>query len=255
MRLLVILIIACMPAMLLAGGQDMYDKETFTADGKKLLYRVLSPAKVEKGKKYPLVLFLHGAGERGDNNTAQLIHGSKLFTKAEHRAKYPCYVIFPQCPNGKKWVEVDWSSKKPHAAPKDPSEPMRLTRLMLDQFLKDHPVDPDRIYVMGLSMGGFGTWDYCQRYPDFVAAAAPICGGADDSTADKIKHIPIWTFHGSADTAVWPERTRSIVAALEKVKGNVKYTEYEKVGHDSWNRAFAEPELLPWMFAQKRGSK
>jgi predicted peptidase len=130
---------------------------------------------------------------------------------------------------------------------------MRLTKVMLDQFLKDNPVDPDRIYVMSLSMGGFGTWDFAQRYPDFIAAAAPICGGADDSTAAKIKHIPIWAFHGSDDTAVWPERSRSMVAALKKEKGNVRYSEYEKVGHDSWTRAFAEPELLSWMFAQKRG--
>ena len=250
--LFIALLLATLPTLLFAGGLDMYDKETFTADGKKLLYRVLSPAKIEKGKKYPLVLFLHGAGERGNDNKAQLVHGSDLFSKAENRDKYPCYVIFPQCPNGKKWVEVDWSAKKPHVSPKDPSEPMRLTRLMLEQFMKDYPVDAKRIYVMGLSMGGFGTWDFCQRYPDLAAAAAPICGGADDSTAEQIKHIPIWTFHGSDDTAVWPERSRSMVAELKKVKGNVKYSEYEKVGHNSWSRAFAEPELLTWMFAQKR---
>jgi predicted peptidase len=247
-----VLCLTVLPTLLVAGGQAMYDKEAFTHDGKKLNYRVLLPGKFEKGKKYPLVLFLHGAGERGSDNKAQLVHGSDLFTKGQNRDKYPCFVIFPQCPAGKRWVEVDWSDKKPHASPKEPSEPMRLVRLMLDQFMKDHPVDADRIYVMGLSMGGFGTWDFCQRYPDLVAAAAPICGGADDSSAEKIKHIPIWTFHGSADTAVWPQRSRSMVEALKKVKGNVKYTEYEKVGHNSWTRAFAEPELLPWLFAQKR---
>ena len=252
-RVFLFISVLSMPSLLWAGGRDLYEKETFTAEGKTLLYRVLKPAKIEAGKKYPLVLFLHGAGERGDNNTAQLVHGSALFTKKENREKYPCYVIFPQCPNGKKWVEVDWSSKKPHVSPKEPSESMRLTRLLLDQYLKDHPVDADRIYVMGLSMGGFGTWDFMQRYPDVVAAAAPICGGADDSTAPRIKHIPIWAFHGSEDSAVWPERSRSMVEELKKVKGNVRYSEYAKVGHDSWNRAFAEPELLPWMFAQQRG--
>lgn len=235
-----------------AGGQDMYEKAVFTADGQKLPYRVLKPAKLEEGKKYPLVLFLHGAGERGDNNAAQLVHGSTLFTKAEHRIKFPCYAIFPQCPNGKRWVEVNWSDKKPHATPTEPSDPMRLTRKLLDQFLKDHPVDPDRVYVMGLSMGGFGTWDFAARYPGLVAAAVPICGGADNQTAGKIKEIAIWAFHGSADTVVWPERTRTMVEELKKVKGNVRYSEYEKVGHNSWSRAFAEPELLAWMFAQKR---
>ena len=249
----VLMCLLASPSLLWGGGADLYEKATFSADGQKLLYRVLKPAKIEAGKKYPLVLFLHGAGERGDNNAAQLVHGSTLFTKPANREKYPCYAIFPQCPNGKQWVQVPWGDKKPHVSPKEPSEPLRLTKQMLDQFLKDNPVDADRIYVTGLSMGGFGTWDFAQRYPDFVAAAAPICGGADDSTAAKIKLIPVWAFHGSADTAVWPERSRSMVEELKKVKGNVRYSEYEKVGHDSWNRAFAEPELLPWMFAQKRG--
>lgn len=253
-RVAITLFVLCVPSLLWAGGQDMYEKETFTADGKKLLYRILKPAKLEKGKKYPLVLFLHGAGERGDNNTVQLVHGSSLFTTKENRARYPCYAVFPQCPNGKRWVEVDWSDKKSHSAPKEPSEPMRLTRLLVAQLLEEQTVDADRIYVMGLSMGGFGTWDFAQRYPDLVAAAVPICGGADNSTAERIKHVPIWTFHGSADTAVWPDRTRGMVNALKKIKGNVRYTEYEKVGHNSWGRAFAEPELLEWMFAQKRGA-
>jgi predicted peptidase len=238
-----------------AGGQDLYEKATFSADGKKLLYRVLKPAKIEEGKKYPLVLFLHGAGERGDDNNAQLVHGGKLFTKAENRANYPCFVIFPQCPGGKSWVDADWGDKKSHTMPKEPSEPLRLTKQLLDQFIKDNPVDAERIYVMGLSMGGFGTWDFTARYPDFVAAAAPICGGADIATAPKIKHIAVWAFHGDKDTAVWPERSRAMVEELKKVKGIVHYSEYKDVGHNSWDRAFAEPELLPWMFAQKRLAK
>lgn len=252
MRQIIPLIAMTLPGVVVAGGQDLYEKATFQADGQKLQYRVLKPAKIEANKKYPLVLFLHGAGERGDDNTAQLIHGSTLFTKKENREMYPCFAIFPQCPKNKRWVEVNWGDKKPHTAPKTPSESLRTAKAMLDQFMKDNPVDPDRVYLMGLSMGGFGVWDFAQRYPDVVAAAVPICGGADNATAAKIKHIPIWTFHGALDTAVWPERTRTMVDELKSVKGNVKYTEYDKVGHDSWNRAFAEKELLPWMFAQKR---
>src|SRR5205823_185887 len=136
--------------------------------------------------------------------------------------------------------------------PVEPSEPLRLVRKMLDQFIAENPVDRSRIYVMGLSMGGFGTWDFAARYPELVAAIAPICGGADDSTAPKLKDIPVWAFHGAQDTAVWPERSRSMVEALKKAGGNVRYTEYEKVGHDSWSRAFREPDLLPWMFEQKK---
>jgi predicted peptidase len=236
-----------------AGAPDSYEKAVFEDGGQKLNYRLLRPAKIEAGKKYPLVLFLHGAGERGDNNAAQLTHGGALFTAAANREKYPAFVIFPQCPNGKRWVEVDWSEKAPHMSPKEPSGPMRLTKAMLDQFIKDNPVDTDRIYVMGLSMGGFGTWDFVQRYPGFAAAAVPICGGADNSTADKLKHVAIWAFHGGSDTTVWPQRTRSMVDELKKANGNVRYSEYENVGHNSWSRAFVEPELLSWMFAQKRG--
>lgn len=230
----------------------MYEKAVFETGGEKLPYRVLKPKVIEAGKKYPLVLFLHGAGERGNDNKAQLVHGSALFTNKENREKFPAFVIFPQCPSNKKWVEVDWSAKMPHVAPKEASTPLRLTKEMLDQFLKANPVDPDRIYVTGLSMGGFGAWDFAQRYPDFVAAIAPICGGADDSTAPKIKHIPVWAFHGAVDRIVWPERSRSMVEALKNAGGDVQYTEYVNVGHDSWNRAFGEPELLTWMFGQKR---
>jgi predicted peptidase len=235
------------------GGPDTYEKAVFEDGNQKLNYRMLRPAKIEAGKKYPLVLFLHGAGERGDNNAAQLTHGGSLFSSPQNREKYPAFVIFPQCPSDKRWVEVDWSDKTPHASPKEPSDPMRLTKKLLDQLMKTEPVDADRIYVLGLSMGGFGTWDVLQRYPDVAAAAVPICGGADNGAAEKMKHVAIWAFHGGADNTVWPQRSRSIVEELKKANGNVRYSEYDKVGHNSWSRAFAEPELLPWLFAQKRG--
>jgi predicted peptidase len=249
--LLPCVLILALPVVLQAGG-DEFQKAEFSAGADKLLYRVLEPAKIEPNQKYPLVLFLHGAGERGSDNKAQLVHGSTQFTKPETRAKFPAYVLFPQCPAGKKWVEVPWSDKTPHRQPSEPSISMKLTRQLLDEYLKTRPVDPRRIYVMGLSMGGFGTWDFAARYPELVAAIVPICGGADDSTAAKLKDMPVWAFHGDLDTAVFPERSRSMVAALKKA-GNerVRYTEYPKVGHNSWSPAFAEPELLPWLFAQK----
>lgn len=252
MRLVALCLAFMLPGVAWAGGNALYEKAIFTTDGKTLNYRVLKPAKIEEGKKVPLVLFLHGAGERGADNDKQLVHGSSLFTQQANRAKFPAYVIFPQCPEGKAWVEVPWGDKKPHTMPKEPSEPMKLTKQMLDAFIKDHAVDPSRVYVMGLSMGGFGAWDFIARHPGFVAAAAPICGGADDTTAATIKHIPVWAFHGADDTVVHPIRSQSITAALKKVDGRIRYTEYPKVGHNSWSPAFAEAELLPWMFAQKR---
>ncbi len=253
MRIGASLLAFMLPGVVWAGGNALYEKANFTTDGKTLNYRVLKPAKIEEGKKYPLVLFLHGAGERGADNEKPLVHGSSLFTLPMNRAKFPAYVVFPQCPENKMWVDVPWGDKKPHTMPKTPSEPLKLTKQMLDGFMKDNAVDPSRIYVMGLSMGGFGAWDFIARYPGFVAAAAPVCGGADDSTASTIKHIPIWTFHGADDNVVHTIRSQSIVAALRKIDGRIRYTEYPKVGHNSWTPAFAEPELLPWMFAQKRG--
>ncbi|MBX9679853.1 MAG: dienelactone hydrolase family protein [Gemmataceae bacterium] len=238
--------------MLQAQETAKYEKHVFEKNGQKLPYRLLKPAKIEDGKKYPLVLFLHGAGERGDNNEAQLVHGSGLFLKPKNREAYPAFVLFPQCPNNKRWVEVDWGQKTTHKQPSEPSLPMGLTKAVVDELIKDQPIDSKRIYVMGLSMGGFGTWDWAARYPELTAAIAPICGGADDSTAEKLKTIPAWAFHGTDDTAVWPQRSRSMVDALKKAGGTVRYSEYEKVGHFSWGRAFDEPELLPWMFAQKK---
>jgi predicted peptidase len=255
MRIVVSLLTLLLPGVALAGRNALYEKAIFSADSKTLNYRVLKPAKIEEGKKYPLVLFLHGAGERGTDNEKQLVHGSSLFTQSANRAKFPAYVVFPQCPENKMWVDVPWGDKKPHTMPKEPGEPLKLTKQMLDGFIKDNAVDPSRVYVMGLSMGGFGTWDFIARYPDFVAAAVPICGGADDSTASAIKHLPIWAFHGADDTVVHTVRSQSIAAALKKVDGKIRYTEYPKVGHNSWSPAFAESELLPWLFAQKRTEK
>lgn len=236
----------------LTGQEAMYEKAEFRQDGKVLPYRFLKPLELKKGEKYPLVVFLHGAGERGKDNKSQLVHGGSLFTDKANREKFPCFVVFPQCPSERRWVEVDWGQKKPHSQPKAASEPLHLTRLLLDQLLKDEPVDAKRIYVMGLSMGGFGAWDFAARYPDLTAAAVSICGGADDSTAPRLKDIPVWAFHGAEDTAVWPARSRSMVEALRKLDAPVRYTEYEKVGHNSWTPAFREPELLSWLFSQRK---
>jgi len=224
------------------------------ARGKKLPYRLLKPLAIEDGKKYPLVIFLHGAGERGTDNEKQLIHAVPQFAAEENRKKYPCFLIAPQCPEGKRWVEVDWGSDS-HVQPKEPGEAGRLTLELIDKLMKELPIDPDRIYLTGLSMGGFGTWDLMARRPELFAATAPVCGGADESTAEKIKHIPVWVFHGAKDTAVKPARSRNIVAALEKAGGKPKYTEYPDVGHNSWDNAYRDPKLFEWMFGQRKTAR
>jgi predicted peptidase len=234
---------------LMAADPSPLEKRVFEKDGQKLPYRLLKPAKVEDGTRYPLVIFLHGAGERGTDNEKQLVHGVPQFVA--NREKYPCFLIAPQCPDGKKWVEVDWSADA-HTLPKDPGEVGQLTLALIEQSLKDLPVDPKRVYLTGLSMGGYGTWDILARRPELFAAAAPVCGGADEATATKIKDIPVWVFHGAKDGAVKVARSRNMVAALEKAGGKPKYTEYPDVGHNSWDPAYKDPEFYEWLFAQSK---
>ncbi|MEZ5941796.1 MAG: prolyl oligopeptidase family serine peptidase [Planctomycetaceae bacterium] len=239
-------------------ADEEYEARKFRAkDDIELNYRWLQPKGYVPGEKsdtkYPLVIFLHGAGERGDDNAAQLRHCTSRFTEADVREKFPCFVMAPQCPTGKRWVEVDWS-KGQHDMPKTPSEPMARVLELLDQLIKTHAIDEDRIYVMGLSMGGYGTWDLLARHPEKFAAGVPICGGGDEKQAAKIKDIPIWVFHGDADTAVKVERSRNMVAAIKEAGGQPKYTEYPGVGHNSWTPAINEPGILPWLFSQKRAA-
>jgi predicted peptidase len=217
-----------------------------------LPYRLFVPKDYDAAKQYPLIVYLHGAGERGVDNEKHIARNGapKLISDAV-QAKTPCFVIAPQCPPDRRWVEVNWGEKESHQMPEQPSEPMRLLLQLLDELPKEFSLDPQRFYLTGLSMGGFGAWDLLARRPQLFAAAIPICGGADNTTALRIKHIPLWTFHGDKDTVVWPQRTRTMVEALKAADGNVKYTEYAGVGHNSWDKAYAEPELFDWLFSHR----
>lgn len=244
-------------ASLPAAAQETHDElaARFEArvqkdkDGHTLPYRLLRPEPYEPGKKYPLVIFFHGAGERGTDNLAQLVHGVTVFATTENRKKYPCFVMAPQCPADKRWVEMDWSAPS-GVQPAEPSDPMRLAIAAADALEKEFSIDRRREYVTGLSMGGFGTWDAITRYPKRFAAAAPVCGGGDEAVAARAKKIPVWAFHGSADNVVMPDRSRHMVEALRKAGAEPKYTEYPGVGHNSWDKAYADPELLSWLFSQ-----
>jgi predicted peptidase len=233
-----------------AADFDAYEKHVFEHDGGKLNYRMMPPAKIEAGQKYPLVLFLHGAGERGNDNEAQLRHGAGDFASEALRSKYPAFVVAPQCPSEEKWVDAPWSGTS-HDMPSKPSDSLGLTMALVEKMIEEKPIDTNRIYVTGLSMGGFGTWDLMARWPDRIAAAIPVCGGADTQTAERIKHIPVWVFHGDQDTAVKPQRSQDMVAALKDAGGSPKYTEYEGVGHDSWSRTYSNPEVYQWLFDQQ----
>ena len=231
--------------------ESRFEKQVFTGkDGGTLNYRFLAPTALKVGEKCPLVIFLHGAGERGDDNTAQLIHGVKRLAQDDFLKQYPCYVIAPQCPNEQIWASTHWSQVE--AAYKDePSAPTKLLVELMDSLEASLPVDTHREYVTGLSMGGYGTWDMAHRQPHRFAAIAPVCGGADCKRMESIKHLPIWIFHGDKDGAVKVERSREAVAALKSVGAKPIYTEYPGVGHDSWVPAYADLKFYEWLFAQK----
>jgi predicted peptidase len=233
------------------ANASLFEKRIFEQGELKANYRLLKPSVVESGKTYPLVLFLHGAGERGSDNDKPLVHGVKIFSTPDFLKRYPCFVVVPQCPDGQMWANIPWDSP----APKMPAEPTPIHRAvsaLLDSLEKEFPIDRQREYVTGLSMGGFGTFDMILRHPKRFAAAAPVCGGVDLEKVVSVKELPIWIFHGDKDGVVKADRSREAFATLQQAGGAPKYTEYPGVGHNSWNNAYADPALYEWMFAQKR---
>jgi predicted peptidase len=233
------------------------EKRVFrNAEGDTLPYRLFLPKDYDAKKKYPLILFLHGAGERGGDNEAQLVHAQVLrFISDEVAAKQPCILVAPQCPKDGSWGGLRLGAKKRPAGSEKSSSPMKLALALLDSLDKEFPIDPDRRYVTGLSMGGYGSFALCLARPDYFAAAVPICGGTDASKLKDVSSVAFWVFHGGADPVVKPELSRDAVKALKEAGAAVKYTEYPGVGHDSWSRAYKEPELVDWLFAQKRKAK
>lgn len=246
---------------LLASEIDKYyaKKEYVSPTGDTLRYRILEPEKVEKNKKYPLVLFLHGAGERGSDNEAQLSHGANMFLNPIIRDEHPVFVIYPQCPAGQSWS----NSRKTGSEGKYGSErypenpeitvPMKCVKELLDQYIQNGNVDTQRIYVMGLSMGGMGTFDMLCRYPDLFAAAIPICGGINPERLAKASpSAAITIYHGDKDDVVYVENSRAAYRALKNIGKTPGYVEFPGCGHNSWDPAFNYPDFLTWLFAQKR---
>jgi predicted peptidase len=236
----------------MSNAADAYKEKTVTYTGgeyqnETFKYRLLEPAQVEPGKKYPVVLFLHGAGERGDDNVAQLKYFPEYMLSDDNRQKHACYVIAPQCRTGKSWA----GRSNDNSA--EPTAQMQVALQALRDTIKNYPVDTKRIYLTGLSMGGYGSWDLAVRHPDWFAAIVPICGGGDESQAEKIKALPIWVWHGDADDAVPVERSRKMIEAIKQAGGSPKYTELKGVGHNSWTPAYTDPQgVIPWMFDQQR---
>lgn len=225
------------------------EARVFAGEGGELPYRIVAP-RVAAGTRVPLVFCMHGSGERGADNGKQVGHFRPLFASAA-AAQAPAVWVLPQVPSGQLWATYGWGTKTETMQP-DPSPAMRLARALIDRLLADLPIDPDRIYVVGLSMGGYGAWEFAQRWPELPAAIVPVCGGGDPAVAERLKRLPIWTFHGTRDNVIAYEKSKRTVDALQAIGAQPTFTTYEGVGHDSWGRAFREPGLLPWLFAQRR---
>jgi len=233
-------------------AQELTTAEVFkTSAGETLNYRLYVPRNVPPDRKLPLVLFLHGAGERGSNNVSQLVHGVTPLIRYTIASNTPAILLAPQCPANMQWVNVPWNAPR-HTMPAQPSLPMKLALALVLEKMAALPVDPCRVYVTGVSMGGYGTWDAIQREPQLFAAAVPICGGGDTACAPIIKHIPIWTFHGDKDGAVPVSRSRDMTRALEACGGHIQYREYPGAGHDVWTRTYNDNAVLAWLFSQRR---
>ena len=228
---------------------DEYLSGNISVEGTNYPYVLLPPLKIVKGEKYPLVLFLHGAGERGTDNERQKGHFPDRMASEWYRESFPCYVLAPQCPKGVTWADVNYAA--PENKP-EPSDPMHAVIAALGEVVRDHPIDTDRMMLTGLSMGGYGTFDLAARHPDWFAAAAAVCGGASERLVPRYAGLPMHVWHGDADRAISVKRSRVMVKGMKDLGLEVYYTELPGVGHNSWEQAYAKEGCIDELFAERR---
>ncbi len=239
-----------------AGDKQSFLKKQFTtSNGYKLNYRVLYPLNYSPDRTYPVILFLHGAGERGSDNEAQLVHGGTMLASFANQSKYPAIIIAPQCPADEFWLDyrmpVNGKGRSyPVSAPI--TKPLAATKELLDSFIARGIVDTKQIHITGLSMGGMGTFDLLCRYPNLFATATPICGAVNLERAAAYKgKTALRLYHGADDDVVDVKYSRDAFEVLKKAGADVRYKEYPGVKHGSWDNAFAEPDYLSWMFEHR----
>jgi predicted peptidase len=196
-------------------------------------YLLFLPERYETQEQCPMILFLHGAGERGSDLDWVKRYGVAKIV--EEQSDFPFIVASPQCPRSQYWS-------------------VQLLSDLLDEVIDTYRVDPDRVYLTGLSMGGYGTWYLAAAQPHRFAAIAPICGGGDPDEACKLKNLPVWAFHGARDSVVPESESKEMVEALKACGGNVKYTVYPEAGHDSWTQTYNNPALYDWFLQHRRES-
>lgn len=243
------------PACAPTSAEDFLTR-TITINGASHGYRVYVPSGWTKEKAWPVILYLHGAGERGNDNLTQTRIG--LGPALRRGEGFPCVVVMPQCLRNRWWPEAEMQA---------------IAIKALDEAIAEFNGDPERVYLTGISMGGYGTWALARSNPGRFAALAPVCGGVRPpasvpippaapeaasspdpyaAVAEKVGRTPTWIFHGSADAVVPVTESRKMAEALKAIGNPVRYSEYEGVAHNSWDRAYAEPELVAWLLAQRR---
>ena len=224
-------------------------KKMYTdAKGYKMPYRVYVPVNYDADKRYPLIFFFHNGNGRGFNNEQQIMHqnaaGTHVWTLPASQAQFPAFVLAPQCSIGDNWGDPDLNEINPR---------MQMALDILAAVQKDYSIDADRIVLVGESMGGLGVWALLQNFPEKWAAAA-VLGSYDNFTNERaIARVPLWLFQGGMDLTVPVELVRTMVKQLRKAGAQVRYTEYPKMNDQIWGKAFAEPDLVPWVAAQRRG--
>jgi poly(3-hydroxybutyrate) depolymerase len=265
---------------------NRFQAASFAAAGGNLPYRIFMPEAYSAKEKYPLILALHGAGERGSDNKAQIaVHRvAEIWAEDSTQKKQKSFVVAPQCPSNQQWVDVaGWDKVYTSTATMPISAPLAKVVKLVDSLVKALPIDTNRIYVTGLSMGGYGTWDLIERYPGKFAAAVPLSGGCDTSKSGTLKGFPVWTFHGALDPVVPPHATRAMVARFKAqgeavtdytakyasyfanatitrqaltaaIDGGAKklYGEYTDGAHDIWSATYDDPLVARWLFKQTK---
>ena len=238
-----------LPSLAQIPDTSLFEARLHIEGNDTLPYRLYRSEKAEKTTDaLPLVVFLHGAGERGNDNVAQLTHCVRYFLDDTITKNYPFLLVVPQCPEGQRWVNTDWSLPE-HQMESKPTAEMHGVFSLIDSLVANGTADAKRVYLCGLSMGGFGVWDALQRQPNKFAAAIAICGGGDPALAEAMKDIPIYIFHGMLDGIVMPSRSIQMYDAL-KDAGNQKaqLVTYPELGHECWNKAFSTPGIFKWLF-------
>jgi predicted peptidase len=226
-----------------------FRKKVYSAKkGEELHYRLYVPLGYDASRKYPLLLWLHGGDGRGNDNVRQLNGGNQIathfFAGEEVQLKFPMFILLPQCPSGQNWSDPDINQ---------PTHWLEMTMGALAQVRKEFSIDPDRLLLAGQSMGGLGVWSTLQAYPKIWAAAVILSAYDNFTDIQAVAQTPIWLFQGQNDDTVPVLLIQEMVKQLKKAHANLRYTEYPKMGHEVWKKAFSEPELLPWLSSQKLG--